>query len=207
MRAPQRFTKEMVQIESIAPLFEGFFRMEEIRFRHPLFAGGETELISREVFERGDAVVVLAYDPQRDLVVLTEQFRVPAMRTSDNPWLLELVAGIIELGEEPEQVARRELMEEAGLVAHSLTPIYSYLSSPGGSTERLYLFLAEVEAKAGEALFGLAHEQEDIRRHLVPREQALAWIEQGVIDNASTMLGLQWLALNHARRWGAEAGS
>ena len=203
MRPSRSFGKKDVVIESHSTLYRGFFKMEEFRFRHPLFAGGDSGTVSREVFERGDAVVVLAYDPQLDVVVLTEQFRLPAMRTSDDPWLLELVAGIIEPGETAEDVAHRELMEEAGLKANSLRKISSFMTSPGGTSERLYLYLAEVSVEQEqEALFGLAEEQEDIRRHLVSREQAQQWVEQGVIDNASTMIGIQWLQLNHARLWG-----
>ncbi|SHH95136.1 NUDIX domain-containing protein [Ferrimonas marina] len=197
------FDKSSLVLESRRTPYQGFFRLEEVTFRHPLFAGGDSGPVTREVFERGDAVVVLAYDPQRDAVVLLEQLRYPAARTSDNPWLLELVAGIIEPGESNEQVARRELMEEAGLEAHSLEPICSFLSSPGACTERLYLYLAEVSVEAESGLFGLASEQEDIRRHVVPRTEALALMAEGRLDNASTLIGLQWLALNHHRRWGA----
>ncbi|GAA5192112.1 ADP-ribose diphosphatase [Ferrimonas gelatinilytica] len=206
-KPPQQFGPGHVEIVSQKPLHQGFFQMVEIQFRHPLFAGGRSDTVVREVFERGDAVVVLPYDPVADAVVLIEQLRVPALRTSETPWLLELVAGIIEPDEAREQVARRELMEETGLKAHSLRYLSSFLTSPGGCSERLYLYLAEVRVPdEGEApgLFGLESEHEDIRRHVVSRQQALEWVAEGHIDNASSIIGLQWLALNHTRLFGRE---
>ncbi|MBY6107354.1 NUDIX domain-containing protein [Ferrimonas balearica] len=194
----QKYGKSELTILQREPLFQGFFEMEAVTFTHQRFDGQWSEPVRREVFERGDAAVILPYDPISDQVILVEQLRVPAARTSETPWLLELPAGIIEAGEAPESVARRELEEETGLAAKSLTFLYSYLPSPGACSERLYLYLAEVTAPAadaGQGVFGLDDEHEDILRHVVSREQAMAWIEDGTIDNASTILGLQWLAL------------
>ncbi|MBY5923423.1 NUDIX domain-containing protein [Ferrimonas balearica] len=203
----QKYGKAELTILDREYLFRGFFNMEAVTFRHQRFDGHWSEPVRREVFERGDAAVVLPYDPVSDKVILVEQLRVPAARTSQTPWLLELPAGIIEADEAPESVARRELEEETGLTAHSLTFLYSYLPSPGACSERLYLYLAEVQApESGEALFGLDDEHEDILRHVVSREQAMAWVEDGTIDNASTILGLQWLALKREALFGPQTG-
>ncbi|ABM01250.1 ADP-ribose diphosphatase [Shewanella amazonensis] len=190
------FSREDIEVLGSSTLYQGFFKMVRYQFRHRLFAGGWSEVVSREVFERGHAVVVLPYDPVTDQVVLIEQVRFPALETSEFPWLLELVAGMMEDGESAEDVARRELMEEAGLTASRMLPIGSYLSSPGGCSERFYCFLAEVDASQAEGLHGLAHEHEDIRVHVMSREAAYAMVESGEIDNGSTVLGLQWLELN-----------
>ncbi|MBY5993726.1 NUDIX domain-containing protein [Ferrimonas balearica] len=203
---PQRYGQADLEFLTTEPLFQGFFAMDAVTVRHRRFDGQWSDPVRRELFERGDAVVVLPYDPVSDRVILVEQLRIPAARTSETPWLLELPAGIIEAGEPRESVARRELIEETGLEAKSLTFLYSFLPSPGACSERLYLYLAEVVApEPGEARFGLDHEQEDILRHVVSREQALAWVADGTIDNASAIMGLQWLALNHAKVSGSPA--
>jgi len=178
-------------------LYKGFFQLDEYTFKHKLFKGGWSGEVTREVFERGHAVVVLPYDPIRDEIVLIEQIRVPALATTKSIWLLELVAGIIEPGELPEQVAERELAEEAGLSLLGLTSINNYLVSPGGTSERFYLFWAQVDATQAYGIHGLEHEDEDIRVHVVSREQAYEWVKNGRIDNASTVLGIQWLMLNY----------
>ncbi|WP_372872170.1 ADP-ribose diphosphatase [Shewanella sp.] len=193
------FSRKDIELLDSRPLYQGFFRMVQYRFRHRLFAGGWSEEVTREVFERGHAVVVLPYDPVTDNVVLIEQVRFPALETTKCPWLLELVAGMIEEGESAEEVACRELMEEAGLEAKRLIPTGSYLSSPGGCSERFYAFLAEVDASNAAGLHGLAHEHEDIRVLVMPRVQAYAMVESGEIDNASTVIGLQWLELNYTK--------
>ncbi|MFT6125122.1 MAG: ADP-ribose pyrophosphatase [Shewanella sp.] len=178
-------------------LYKGFFQLDEYTFKHKLFKGGWSGEITREVFERGNAVVVLPYDPVRDEIVLIEQIRVPALVTTKSIWLLELVAGMIEPGECPEQVAERELAEEAGLSLLGLTRINSYLVSPGGTSERFHLFWGQVDTTKAGGIHGLEHENEDIRVHVVSREQAYEWINNGRIDNASTVLGIQWLMLNY----------
>lgn len=186
------------ELISKRPLFQGFFRLDEYKFKHKLFAGGWSGEITREVFERGQAVVVLPYDPVTDEVVLVEQLRAPAIATSKSIWLFELVAGMIEQGETKEEVARRELQEEAGLDASQLTYINSYLVSPGGTTERFYLYLGIVDATKAGGIHGLDCEDEDIRVHVVSREKAYDLVNSGRIDNASTVLGIQWLMLNYS---------
>src|SRR5471030_3331582 len=178
-------------------LYRGFFSLERYRFRHRLFNGEMSGEVTREVFERGHAVVLLPYDPIRDEVVLLEQIRIASYDRSPTPWLLELVAGMIEPGESLEHVARRESMEEAGLVVRRCKPMLSYLASPGGTSERLTIMAGEVDASLAEGLHGLAEENEDIRLHVVSRVQAYQWVEDGVIDNGASVIALQWLALHH----------
>ncbi len=112
---PVTFAKNDVEIIARETLYSGFFSMELYRFRHRLFNGEMSGEIKREIFERGHAAVLLPYDPVRDEVVLVEQVRIAAYDTSETPWLLEMVAGMIEEGESVEDVARREALEEAGL--------------------------------------------------------------------------------------------
>ncbi|MDF2180382.1 ADP-ribose diphosphatase [Aliiglaciecola sp. CAU 1673] len=192
----KRFDSKDVEILAKEPLYKGFFTMLKYRFRHRLFAGGWSGEIHREIFERGHAVAMLPYDPVLDEVVLIEQFRAGALATSEYPWLLECVAGIIDPGETAEQVCRREAMEEAGLKIHRLQPMLSYLSSPGGTTERLYLYIGECDASNAEGIHGLDSENEDIRVHRFKADEALQFVQNGRVDNAATLIALQWFALN-----------
>lgn len=197
-----------LEIIDKSTVFQGFFRIERYQLRHKLFAGGWSSVMQREVFERGHAVVVLPYNPLTDELVLIEQFRVGAAATGKSPWLLEVIAGMIDSGETAEQVAKREALEEAGLTIDELWPMLSYLSSPGGSTERIQLFLGRLTSPVQEGLFGLADEHEDIKVHVVARQQAMQLLDAGKIDNAASVIALQWLALNLDKvqqRWGADS--
>ena len=196
-KLPVTFAKNDVEIIARETLYSGFFSMELYRFRHRLFNGEMSGEIKREIFERGHAAVLLPYDPVRDEVVLVEQVRIAAYDTSDTPWLLEMVAGMIEEGESVEDVARREALEEAGLAIGRTKPVLSYLASPGGTTERSSIMVGEVDATTAEGIHGLADENEDIRVHVVSREQAYQWVEEGKIDNAASVIALQWLQLHY----------
>lgn len=176
--------------------FRGFYRLDRLRLRHRQFSGQMGPELSRELFVRHDAVCVLPYDPQRDEVVLIEQFRVGAMEKSQNPWMLELVAGLIDKAEEPEEVARREAVEEADLTLTSLWPITAYYPSPGGSDEFVHLFVGRCTAEGAGGVHGLAEEGEDIRVHVLSFADALAALREGRIINAAAIIALQWLALN-----------
>ncbi|AYC34536.1 NUDIX domain-containing protein [Pseudomonas cavernae] len=189
---------EAVEIVERESCFRGFYRLDRLRLRHRLFAGGMGPQISRELFVRHDAVCVLPYDPQRDAVVLIEQFRVGAMDKAANPWLLELVAGLIDTDEEPEQVAHREAEEEAGLQLGALWPITGYFPSPGGSDEFVHLYIGRCDSQGAGGVHGLAEEGEDIRVHVWPLEDALQAVKDGRINNAASIIALQWLALNRA---------
>lgn len=196
---PVTFTKNDVEIIARESLYTGFFSLTRYRFRHRLFNGGMSGEVQREVFERGHAAVLLPYDPVRDTVVLIEQIRIPAFDSSQTPWLLELVAGMIEPGETPEEVVRREAVEEAGITPGRVKPVMSYLASPGGTSERLAIFVGEVDASVAKGNHGLEEENEDILVHVVSREQAYQWVEEGKIDNAASVIALQWLELHHKK--------
>lgn len=193
------FTPDDVEILDKRTVFQGFFRINEYKMRHRLFGGGWSDVVTREMFERGHAVVVLPYDVNTDQLVLVEQIRLGAKDSAQSPWLLEAVAGMIGPDEDLEQVARREALEEAGLSLGRLEPMLSYLSSPGGTTERIHLFLGELTAPAQAGIFGLPDEHEDIRVHVMARSEAMDLLAAGKIDNAATVIALQWLALHHTK--------
>ncbi|MDB6048656.1 MAG: nudF [Pseudomonas sp.] len=186
-------TVEITQRENC---YKGFYRLDRLHLRHELFNGGMSKEISRELFVRHDAVCVLPYDAKRDEVVLIEQFRVGVLGKVDNPWLIELVAGLIDKDEQPEEVAHREAEEEAGLVFSAMLPITKYFPSPGGSSEYVHLYLGHCDSEGAGGLHGLESEGEDIRVSVWAFDDALKAISDGRIFNAATLIALQWLALN-----------
>jgi ADP-ribose pyrophosphatase len=197
---PMKQEQQAVEILDRSVRYQGYFQIVRYRFRHRLFAGGWTGEISREVFERGQAAGLLPYDPAADTVVLIEQFRIGALVAGLPAWQTEVVAGIIEDDEDPEEVARREGVEEAGVTTiGELIPICRYLVSPGGASESVALFCGRVDSRGVGGLHGLAAENEDIRVEVVPFPDAMRWLEEGRIGSAVAVIALQWLALNRDR--------
>ncbi len=196
----QPFTREDVDILASETAYQGYFRLEKYRLKHRVFKGGWGAAIDRELFERGYAVGALPYDPKSDQVVLIEQFRLGALKDQRSPWLLECVAGVVDKAHESiEDTIHREADEEAGLDISALWPIYDYWVSPGGTSERIHLFCAKVDASQASGIHGLNEEGEDIRVHVIDREQAYAALATGEIDNALTIIALQWLQLNYTK--------
>lgn len=205
-------TAKDVRVFNKGSPFKGYFRIDRYRLNHRLFEGGWSAPMTREVFERGHAVGVLLYDPDRDVVVLIEQFRIgayavlpsPRFRRSVSPWLMEIVAGIIEKGESAADVARRESLEEAGCEIRDLVHVCDYMVSPGGSTETVILFCGRVRAPRHGSIHGIDAEHEDIRVHVVPSARALKWLDSGLACNSMIVIALQWFHLNRDRlrkRW------
>lgn len=171
-------------------LYQGFFKMEGFELNHERFDGGELH-IHRELLERGDAVAALLYDPEKDEALLIEQFRIgPAMR-DDNPWLIEVVAGMVDAGESREEAAKREALEESGYAPDKLTYLGKYYATPGGSSECIYLYLGYVDKdKPVHDGGGMAYEHEDIRRFWVSRQEAMAMVSDGRINSGAPMLAV-----------------
>jgi ADP-ribose pyrophosphatase len=199
------FGPDAVEVERKETAFQGHFRIDRWRLKHQLYAGGWGKTIVREVMERGSAVAVLPYDPVRDEVVLIEQFRIGALAHQDpEPWLLEIVAGVIEPGETPEDVARRETVEECGATVLALEPMHHYYPSPGGCSEFLWMYCGRIDATGIGGIHGLADEGEDIRVEVLSFDAAMAALAQGRVRSSPGVVGLQWLALNRPRlrqRW------
>lgn len=193
----QQFEASDVKALSKDRVFDGFFKIDRYRLSHRLFKGGWSEELQRELFVREDATCVLPYDPVTDQVVLLEQFRIGALDHHQSPWLLELVAGINDEGETPETVARREGLEEAGIELGELKPICQYLVSPGGTNEKIHLYCGQVDASTAHGVHGLEHEGEDIKVHVVQAREAFEYVASGKINNAASIIALQWLQLNH----------
>jgi len=181
-------------------LSNGFFPLFLCKVRHSLFAGGMSRPFTREVLHREPVAAVLPYDPVRDTVVLLEQFRVGKMLAgAKNPWMVEIVAGIIEAGETPEDMARREAVEEAGCNILALEPMASFYPSAGSCSECVHMFCGRVDSEGLGGIHGLDHEDEDIRVWVESTDRALERLANDELDNAITVVALQWLALNRDR--------
>lgn len=178
--------------------YQGFFSLSTFRLRHTLFAGGWSHEVSRELFHRGTCVAVLPFDPIREEVLLIEQFRIGALGQKEPPWLTEIVAGGIEPGESPEDVALREAGEEAGLSLTKLHQIGAFFTSPGGTGERVFLFIGLVKGPLGGGLYGLADEGEDIRSFVLTLDEAQKAVESGIVDSMIPAYAIQWLASHRA---------
>jgi ADP-ribose pyrophosphatase len=184
--------------------FSGYFRIDRLRLRFPLYEGGMSGEVVREVLERGRVAAVLLADPDRDTVVLIEQFRPGPYAAGDEPWLIEVVAGVIEGAESAEEMTRREAREEANCDITELFPVMRFFTSPGASTESVTLFCGRVDSTNAGGIHGLDDEGEDIRVMVLPVDEAVALLGKGKIVNAKTIIALQWLSANYENvksRW------
>jgi ADP-ribose pyrophosphatase len=181
----------------------GFARhlgVDVVRFRHRLFAGGWSGERVFDIVRRGAAAAVLLYDPERDSVVLIEQFRLAALFAGRSPWQVEAVAGLIDSDETPEEVARREAREEANLdPIGSLLPIQAMMPATGSLDETVFLYCGRVDSRNAAGVYGLAAEQEDIRVLVKTMPEIEAMLDAGQIDSAHTLISLYWL-LRHRDR-------
>jgi ADP-ribose pyrophosphatase len=191
-------TEKNVKIKHKTLVHEGFCHIERYEMQHRLFNGAWTPLYTREIMIKPPVAAALSYDPQHDKVVLIEQFRVGALGQNVTPWLIEVVAGIMDQknAENHEELIRREMREEAGLEIEKLLPIYDYLVTPGCSTEKVKLFCAKVDSTKTPNFCGLKSEHEDIKVHVLSTQEAFAAVRSGQINNTAAIIALQWLELN-----------
>ena len=193
------FSGDDVEVLGEHSQWRGFFEVVNVSLRHRLFEGGWTREIERVVARRRQAAGVLIYDPTMDCLAVAEQFRIGALKRKPSPWLMELIAGLMEEGESPEEVARRESLEEAGVELQAIERVAAYYSSPGGSDEYFHLYCASADLSAAAGQYGLADENEDIRLHVLPVAEVLAMADDGRIDNAHSLVAINWFARHHQR--------
>ena len=193
------FGAQDVRLLESRTVYDGHYKLSKLTLQHRCFGGGWSEPLVRELFQRGDAVGVLPYDPVDDALILIEQYRAGCTRDPDSPWMLEVVAGIVEDGEEDDNVLRREAREEAGCEIGRVVPVASYYPSAGACSEHVRLFCGEVLSDGAGHVHGLDDEHEDILVHRLSREEVLALLEGGAINNGHTLIALQWFALHGDR--------
>lgn len=189
-----------VQLVAREVPFQGFFRVARYRLRHGLYSGAMGGEIVREVFERGHAVAVLPYDPVHDTVVLIEQFRSGAYAAGRPAWLVEAIAGMIKPGEDAEDVARREAVEEANCrLLGKLEHVAGYFASPGGSDEHVDVYVGCCDTTGLGGVHGLPEEGEDIRVIVLGFEAAMERLSRGAIHASPPIIALLWLARERPR--------
>lgn len=185
-------------------VYQGFFSLDQYTVKHTLYKGGWSQPLTRELFRRNNCVAVLLYDPERDEVVLIEQFRMGALQEPHRAWLLEIVAGAIEEGETAEEVAYRESWEEAGCKITHLQEIMQFYTTPGGSSERITLFCGRVDSGSIGGIHGLDEEDEDIHVTAVKADEVFRMLENGSIESGIPIIAIQWLYIHRAelrRQW------
>ena len=201
-----QFNRDDVELVSSKAAFSGFFDLVVHRIRHRLFKGGWSSEIEREVFTKTEASAAVLYDPKHDLIALIEQFRAGAIESEYGPWCLEVVAGMLEPGESPEELIVREIKEEADLVPNKLHKITAYYSTPGACNEKIHLYCAECDLSESGGVHGLASENEDILLSVFDAEEVLGAMLNSRMNNAATLLSLQWLAMNREQLKASAAG-
>jgi ADP-ribose pyrophosphatase len=187
--------------------FRRHLRLDVYRFHHRLYSGEWSDERVYDVVRRGAAVAVLLYDPEREAVVLVEQFRLPPLLAGYSPWVVETVAGLVDHDNEThDAVARRETAEEAGLeVIGELIPIQRYVPMPGNSDETITLFCGRVDSARAAGVHGIAEEHEDIRVVVKTLAEIETMLDAGQIDTGHTLICFYWLLRHRAdvrRRWG-----
>jgi ADP-ribose diphosphatase len=191
-----RFGAQDVRVLEDQVAWSGHYAMRQLTLQYRSFSGGWNEPVVRELFDRGDAVGVLPYDPGTDSLILVEQFRPGAMREGESPWMLELIAGVVEAGESDEDVVHREAMEEAACEMAELVPIATLFPSAGACSEQVRLYCGRVSSGEGSGIHGLEDEGEDILVHTLPRADVLKMLAQDKIPNGHTLIALQWLQIH-----------
>ncbi len=199
-----------IEIVEKKTAYKGYLQVDVYRLRHKKFDGTWSGVLPpREVCERGHAVGVLLYDPDQDKLVMLEQFRVGAAAGGGPAWMREIVAGIIEEGETPEAVARRESVEEAHCTVSDLVKICDYFSSPGVLSEKVTVFCGRVDCTGAGGIGGLAEEHEDIRIDVIDADEGIRLLDENLLNNSVTVIALGWFARQRdalRRQWSTGAG-
>ena len=178
-------------------LYSGFFSLNKYEFTHEKHDGSWTNKVEREVFSGGHVSAVLPYDPDRKEIVLIQQFRAGILSRYDDDYLYEIVAGLIDHNEIPEQTAKRECLEETGCEVKKLLPIQSYFPAPGSSESYYHLYLGEINSFDGKRIKGLENENEDILVKSFKVDEVKKMLKEKEIKNGLTLVALQWFFLEY----------
>ncbi len=190
-----------VTIESREFLFRGFIQVEKVSFRHRLFNQPDySPVIQRELIHRPEAAGVLLYNDQQQRFALIEQFRVGALNDSESAWQLEVIAGVLDGDEAPEDCIRRESLEESGCEVQQLQHLFSFYPSAGACSEFFHLYAAEVELPKMGGIFGMPDEGENIQLHLFDYSELGTLLRNGRLRNAPVIMALQWLVQHLQQR-------
>ena len=189
--------KSKLKIKNTRLLHDGFFKLHELTFTHQKHNGTWSSEIKREVFGGAHVATVIPYDPTNKKMILLEQFRPGLLNRKDDPIIIEIVAGIIDEGELPEDAAKRECLEETGCSVKKIQNILSYYPAPGSSESFYHLFLAEIESFSGKRIVGEKDENEDILVASYGIEEVRNLMKRKKIINGVTLIALQWFFLEY----------
>lgn len=189
---------EDVEFKETNLLHDKFYKLKQFRLRHKCFSGEWSAWLVREQVHHSDAAAVLLVDLKQQKLVLVEQFRVGLLgRSATSPWLLEIVAGLLEPNEAPHETVMREAEEEAGCKIQRLFTIGEFYNSPGGFAEKTTVFCGIIDATGIGGIHGVGTEHEDIRVHVLDIDAVFRALEdKSFLTSSSTVIALQWLALN-----------
>ena len=188
------YNKNDYQILTREYLYQGFVKVEKLSIRHRLFAQQNyIAPIQRELIARRPAAGVLIYNDQQQKFALIEQFRVGAIDDSVSPWQLEIIAGVLDGDERPEDCIRREAFEESGCEIQDLTHLFSFYPSAGACSELFHLYVAEAVLPEQGGVFGMPDEGENIQLHLIDYADLSILLTNGRLKNAPVIMALQWL--------------
>ena len=189
------YISEDVEITSREYVFRGFIQVEKVSLRHRLFNQSEyTPVIQRELIHRPEAAGVLLYNDQKQQFALIEQFRVGALDDPHSPWQLEIIAGVLDGDETPENCIRRESLEESGCSVQDLQHLFSFYPSAGACSELFHLYVSETDLPAVGGVFGVDNEGENIQLHLFNYSEIQTLLDSGRLRNAPVIMALQWLS-------------
>lgn len=183
-----------VSIEQKRTIFDDFFKVEEAYLHFEQFDGKMSPRIRRLNMERGNSVAILILNKDTGKLVMVSQFRYPTYKNGDG-WTTEILAGMVDPGETPEQTLQRELEEEIGLKIETFDSIAVFYPSPGGSSEQIYLYYAEVSGERAKykETGGILSHGEDVKAIEISLEEALKQVKSGKIVDAKTIIGIFWL--------------
>ncbi len=176
-------------------LYSGFFSLNKYEFIHQKHDGNWTGKVEREIFGGAHVSTLLPFDPIKKEIILIQQFRAGVLSRYDEEYLYEIVAGIIDMNEKPEDTAKRECLEETGCKVKKILPIQNYFPAPGSSESYYHLFLGEIDSFKGERIRGLEKENEDILVKAFKIEQVRKMLKDKKILNGLTLIALQWFFL------------
>lgn len=188
------YNKKDFEITAREFIYSGFIKVEKVSLRHQLFNQTEfTPIIQRELIRRKEAAGVLIFNDQQQQFALIEQFRVGAIDDALSPWQLEIIAGVLDGDETPENCIRRESLEESGCEIDTLEHLFSFYPSAGACDEIFHLYVAQAELPEHGGVFGMPDEGENIQLHIMQYADLSELLSSSRLRNAPVIMALQWL--------------
>ena len=178
-------------------IYKGFFQMYEYDLIHQKHDGNWSSEIKREIFGGAHVASLLPFDPIKKEILLIQQFRVGIVSRHDEDLLYEIVAGMVDKNEQPDQTSIRECLEETGCKVKKLIHIQDYFPAPGSSESFYHLYLGEIDSFQGSRIRGLENENEDIKVTSFKVHEVKQMLDNKIIKNGLTLIALQWFFLNY----------